>query len=87
MKPLMLRIQGEKFEAYKGADGKMKFPQVDFILPDNTVLPVTSSNADDDTKVLDDKGNPIDGIYNKVGTTLVVSVIPHHQTNTVLEDL
>ena len=76
VKPLMLRIQGEKFEAYKGADGKMKFPQVDFILPDNTVLPVTSSNADDDTKVLDDKGNPIDGIYNKVGTTLVVSVIP-----------
>lgn len=76
IKPLMLRIEGEKFEAYKGADGKMKFPQVDFILPDNTVLPVTSSTANDDTKVLDEKGNPIDGIYNKVGTTLVVSVIP-----------
>lgn len=76
VKPLMLRITGDKLEAYKGADGKMKFPTVQFVLPDNTVLPVVSSTADDDTKVLDEKGNPIDGIYNKVGKTLVVSIIP-----------
>lgn len=76
VKPLMLRIKGEKFEVIKEDDGKMTFPTVQFVLPDNTVIPAVSSIAPDDTKVLDEKGNPIDGIYTKTGTTLVVSIIP-----------
>lgn len=76
VKPIMIRIRGQKFEAIKTTSGTMLYPTVNFVLPDNTVLPAESSPAQVDTKVLDDNGNPIDGIYNKVGTTLVVSVIP-----------
>lgn len=75
VKPLMLRIKGQKFEVLK-KDGKLVFPKVRFVLPDNTVLPAESSDAITDTKVLDDKGNPIDGVYTTIGTTLVISVIP-----------
>lgn len=75
IKPLMIRIKGQKFEAIKDGN-KMKYPNVQFVLPDLTVQPVISSEDIGDTKVLDDKGNPIDGIYNKTGTTLVLSIIP-----------
>lgn len=75
VKPLMIRITGQKFEAYSEGN-VMRYPKVQFVLPNNTVLPVESSIEVDDTKVLDEKGNPIDGIYNKIGTTLVVSIIP-----------
>lgn len=75
VKPLMLRITGQKFEAIKDGEN-MIYPRVQFVLPDNTVLPAISSEAKGDTKVLDENGNPIDGIYKKVGTTLVISIIP-----------
>lgn len=75
VKPLMVRITGQKFEAIKEGE-IMHFPTVQFVMPDLTTIPAISSTDIDDTRILDDKGNPIDGVYNKVGTTLVMSIIP-----------
>lgn len=79
IKPIMMRITGQRFEVYKDENGVMHYPVVSFVIPDKIgmrTLSAISSGAEGDTKVLDDKGNPVDGVYNKLGSTLVVSVQP-----------
>lgn len=90
IEPLMIRITGQKFEVLrekeKDASGNLtgkeivRYPEVKFLDKDDTELPALSSNGTLDTKVLDDKGNAIDGKFTTIGTTLVVSIVPRDTT-------
>ncbi|MDO4720771.1 MAG: DNA-binding protein [Peptostreptococcaceae bacterium] len=89
--PLMLRIKGSNFEAYRDDRGRWHYPKVKLYMKRNPapnpadnpplekvfqLLPIVSSRAMGDTKLLDGDGVPIDGIFTKEGEILVVSLTP-----------